>query len=132
MPLSTTSAKPLQISVPAGQSTLICMPPGSTLRTVCGRLSLHMGPLVLGQVIASRHPLAYLGAEQEWQLSGTSTSQWLCVRNRGDKPAEALLIEAVHSAWQLTAWHAVRQWTSLRWSELKGAGGRRLTPTGNR
>jgi len=132
MPLSTPSTKPLQISVPAGQSTLICMPPGSTLRTVCGRLSLHMGPLVLGQVIAPRLPVAYLGAEQEWQPSGSTASQWLCVRNRGDQHAEALLIEAVDSAWQLRAWHAFRQWTGLRWSEFKGTGGRDLTPTGNR
>lgn len=117
----TTSLPPLHdalaIHLAPGESTLVCMPCGSTLRLRHGRLALHTGPLVLGQVIASAQPCGTLDGLGDWTApdGGAGRATWLRITNSGAAPAAAWLIEAAPQAGDARLWAMFREWfTRLR------------------
>lgn len=106
---------PLSIRLAPRERTLLCMPAGSTLRLAHGRVALHTGPLVLGQVIVEHQPTGVLDSQGEWTAPAHPPATWLRLSNCIDTPSAALLVEAPATpAISAMAWNALTAWWTLR------------------
>jgi hypothetical protein len=102
---ATTLSPPLTLS--PGQSLWLCLPPGSTLRTVCGAVTVSRAPRACGHAVYTPSP-TLLKAGEPLACSGTAQATWIQVHNPARATAEVQLEEPTHApAFWPTAWQAL-------------------------
>ncbi len=76
-PSTTATGAIVPFDLPAGTSTLVCVPEGATLRTHSGSLLIQEGPLVCGQVLVGSAAARMLRTGTTWSAADGGGARWL-------------------------------------------------------
>lgn len=105
---TTTPPSPVTLSLATGQSFWLCLPPGCTLHTTHGDVTVHLPPEACGQALHVP-PVTSLKAGEHLQWNEQMQAIWVQLHNPRHHQAKIQIMEAAPAPrlWQ-KIWHGLR------------------------